>query len=382
LKLKAKIFFIIPFIFISGCTGVHLNQQIISDPMDWTMCGGVPEQHNVSKTVMEPPLELIWSYNIDAGLGYSVISVSDGIAFVNDLQGEMYSLDISSGGKIGQINFLGKDANTTPLIDGNDVYVTFAGENNYSVLCYSLLNGNIKWKRNVGYIQTSPILKNDYFYTGALNGRFYKFSKTGRIEWRYKAGSPIHSTCAISGDKAVFGDDEGYVHCVGIEDGLSLWKFKTGESVVTTPMIYNEKVFLGSYDSNYYCLDLNTGTKLWSRNMETKLFTGATLFNDSTVIFGGIDGNLYCLNTADGSLKWKFHTGGVITSTPLTSGKYVYFTSYDRNVYCVDGTNGKSLWNYEMEGKGKTSPVIWRDMLFTANDVEVLCFKHGQNAQK
>jgi outer membrane protein assembly factor BamB len=116
--------------------------------------------------------------------------------------------------------------------------------------------------------------------------------------------------------------------------------------------------------------------------METKLFTGSTLFNDSTVIFGGIDGNLYCLNTTDGSVKWKFHTEGVITSTPLTSGEYVYFTSYDRNVYCVDGINGKSVWNYEMEGKGKTSPVIWKDMLFTANDVELLCFKHGANAKK
>lgn len=367
---------------VSGCIGVHLYQQIVPDPMDWTMCGGVPEQHNVSKTVVEPPLELVWSYNIDAGLGYSVISISDGIAFVNDLQGEMYSIDISSGGKIGQINLLGKDANTTPLIDGNDVYVTFAGENDYSILCYNLLSGTVKWKRDVGYIQTSPILMGDYIYTGALNGRFYKFSKTGRIEWRYKAGSPIHSTCAISGNKAVFGDDKGYVHCIGTKDGLGMWKFKTDESVMASPLVYNEKVFVGSYDSSYYSIDLNKGTKLWSRNLETKLFTGSTLFNDSTVVFGGVDGNLYCLNTRDGSLKWKFHTEGVITSTPLTSGKYIYFTSYDRNVYCVDGTEGKQHWKYEMEGKGKTSPVIWKDMLFTADDVEILCFKHGQNAEK
>ena len=382
MKSKAKILSIIGLILVSGCTGVHLNQQIVPNPMDWTMCGGVPGQHNVSKSIVEPPLELVWSYNIDAGLGYSVISVSDGIAFVNDLQGEMYSLDISSGGKIGQINFLGKEANSTPLVDGNDVYVTFAGESKNSILCYNLLNGAVKWKRNLGFIQTSPVLKDDYIYTGSLNGKFYKLSKAGRIEWRFKAGSPIHSTCAISGDKAVFGDDNGYVHCIGTNNGLSLWKFKTGESVMAAPMIYNDKVFAGSYDSNFYCLNLNSGSKLWSKNLGTKLFTGSTLFNDSTVIFGGIDGNLYCLNIADGSLKWKFHTEGVITSTPLTSGKHVYFTSYDRNVYCVEGANGESVWNYEMEGKGKTSPVIWKDMLFTANDVELLCFKHVQNAKK
>jgi len=350
--------------------------------MDWTMQGGSPQQLNVSKSVVEPPLELEWSYNIDAGLGYSVISVSDGIAFVNDMQGEMYSIDISSGGKIGQVNILGKEANTTPLLDGNDVYVSFAGGNDYSILCYSLLNGDVKWRRDVGYIQTSPIMYKDNIYTGALNGRFYKFSKAGRIEWRFKAGSPVHSTCAISDDKAVFGDDNGYINCVGTKEGRSLWKFKTGESVMAAPLIYNNKVFAGSYDSNYYCLDLNSGKKLWSVNTETKLFTGSALFNDSDVIFGGIDGNLYCLNISDGSVKWKFHTEGVITSTPLTSGKYVYFTSYDRNVYCVDGNSGNSVWKYEMDGKGKTSPVIWKDMLFTANDFELLCFKHGESANK
>ncbi len=382
-----KIFFSIlslialQLLFIQGCTGVHLSQQIVTGADDWLMSGGVPQQLNVSKSVLEPPLEVVWSYNIDAGIGPSAISVSDGVVFVNDLQGEMYALDISSGGKIGQINFLGKEASSTPLVDGNDVYVTFAGDKKYSIACYNMLEGDIKWRRNLGYIQTSPVMKDDFIYTGSLDGKFYKLSKSGRVEWKFNASSPIHSTCAIDDNKAVFGADNGYIYCVGLSDGLEKWKFKTQESVITTPLIFNNKVFIGSYDSNYFCIDINTGKQEWAVNLKTKLASGSALYGDSSVITGGIDGNLYCLNVNDGSMKWKFHTYGVITSTPLVSGRYIYFTSYDRKVYCVDGTSGNGLWSYEMDDKGKTSPVIWKNMLFTADDVNIICFSPKKNAE-
>lgn len=385
MKSKNKILAVILLITFSlgclnGCGGVHLSQQIVTGPDDWLMSGGVPQQLNTAKSVLEPPLEPVWSYNIDAGIGVSAISVSDGVVFVNNLQGEMYAIDISTGGKIGQINFLGKEASSTPLVENNSVYVTYAGDKKYSIACYNMLDGEIKWRRNLGYIQTSPVLKDDFIYTGSLDGRFYKLSKKGGVEWKFNAGSPIHSTCAVDGNKAVFGADNGNIFCVDVSGGHEVWKFKTGESVMTTPLVFNDKVYMGSYDSNYYCLDINSGSKIWSVNLKTKLFSGSALF-DSTVIFGGIDGALYCLSLADGSRKWKFQTNGVITSTPLTSGKYVYFTSYDRKVHCIEGITGKELWSYEMDDKGKTSPVIWKDMLFTADDVNIICFKQKKNAE-
>lgn len=380
-KITAIILLIsVPIWYLTGCGGVHLSQQIVTGADDWLMSGGVPQQRNVAKSVLEPPLEVVWSYNIDAGIGPSAISVSDGVVFVNNLQGEMYAIDIGSGGKIGQINFLGKEAGSTPLVENNNVYVTYAGDKKYSIACYNMLDGNVKWRRNLGYIQSSPVMKDDYIYTGSLDGRFYKLSKKGSVEWKFHTGSPIHSTCAIEGNNAVFGADNGYIYCVDLSGGHEVWKFKTGESVMTTPLIFNNKAYLGSYDSNYYCMDINSGSKIWSVNLKTKLFSGSTLL-DSTVIFGGIDGALYCLSINDGSQKWKFLTKGVITSTPVTSGKFVYFTSYDRKVYCVDGITGKELWSYEMDDKGKTSPVIWRDMLFTADDVNIICFKPKKNAE-
>ena len=95
-----------------------------------------------------------------------------------------------------------------------------------------------------------------------------------------------------------------------------------------------------------------------------------------SVVFGGIDGNLYSLNASDGVLNWKFSTGSVITASPLVSGRNIYFTSFDFFVRILEGDTGKELWKYELEGKSKTSPVIWHDYLFVIGDVDIYCFNN------
>src|SRR5438552_7151666 len=142
MKIILYIFLASSFI-IFACSTISLNQKIQLSPADWIMAGGSPEQRNVSYSVLKPPLNLLWRYNCDAGIGYSAISVADAVVFANTLQGEMISLDVNTGGKLGQISFLGKEANTTPLIDDNNIVVSYAGDNKYSLCSYNLLLGEI-----------------------------------------------------------------------------------------------------------------------------------------------------------------------------------------------------------------------------------------------
>lgn len=362
-------------ILVTGCTGIVLHQELILNDKDWVMTGGSPTQQNVALSVVSPPLSLLWSYNCDAGIGYLSMSAADAVLFVNTLQGEMMSIDISSGGRLGRLNFLGKEANTTPMINRNNVILAFAGDDKHSLLSYDLLNEAITWRTNLGCLQTSPVSKDDYIYVGSLDGNEYKIRKLdGGIAWSCNVRSPIHSTCCITDAYIIFGADNGYLYCLNINSGTEKWKYKTGESIFTTPLAFDNQVFAGSYDSIYYCIDLSNGQPKWSRNMGTKILSGSTLFNAKAVIFGGIDGNLYSLNVADGTVNWSYHTKGVITSTPVTSGSNIYFSSFDQNVYCVNGSDGKMIWNYTLDGKGKASPIVWHDFLFAADDNNVYCF--------
>jgi outer membrane protein assembly factor BamB len=288
----------------------------------------------------------------------------------------MQTVDISSGKKIGSLTFLGGDASTAPLLIQDKVIVSFSGDNKYSLASYNLLNKEIDWRINLGYLQTSPVLQDTCVYIGSLNGKEYKIGiSSGKIIWSFDTKSQIHSTCAISENKLIFGADNGYIYCLNTKDGSELWRFRTGEAVFSTPLIYEQNAFVSSYDSAYYALNMDSGKVEWKNNLKTKIYGSSSLNQGSSVIFGAIDGLLYSLDLKNGSIIWKFATAGVINCTPLVSGNLVYFTSFDWYVYCLSTTDGKMVWNYLLDGKGKSAPVIWRDFLFIPADKYIYCFK-------
>ncbi|MCC7158355.1 MAG: PQQ-binding-like beta-propeller repeat protein [Ignavibacteria bacterium] len=366
---------VILLILLAGCSGIRVEKSINVSPEDWIMAGGSSLQQNISGYTLEPPLNLMWDYNIEGGVGPAGITSTDAVVFVNALQGEMFTFDVATGGKIGNIKFLGKDASTAPLVLGNDVIVSFAGDKKYSLVSYDLSEGNINWRKKYGDIQTSPILKNGYVYFGSLNGNLYKVDiTTGLKSWKFDSKAPIHSTCAVGTEKVIFGNDAGTLYCLNTATGDKLWEFKTGGPVISTPMIKDGYVFIGGDDSNYCVIGLDSGTARWKQNMHSKMISGSALYQDSNAIFGCVDGSIYSLKIEDGTINWKYSTKGAIISTPVVSGNLVYCSSYDGFIYSLDADDGRLLWSYELENKVRTSPVIWKDYLFVAADEIVYCF--------
>lgn len=381
--MKLHKFSILFTIFIAACSGLKVDRSITVNPDDWVMAGGNAKQSHVSGYVLAPPLNLYWEYNIEGGVGPAGITSSDAVVFVNALQGEMFTFDVSSGGKIGNIKFLGKDASTAPLILGNDVIVTYAGDKKYSIASYNLLHGKINWRKNFGDVQTSPVMKDGYVYFGSLNGSFYKVNIAGGIrQWKFNSNAQIHSTSAVNESCVVFGNDDGIIYCLNNAGGEKLWEFKTGGPVVSAPMILNETVFAGGDDSIFYAINIEDGQVKWKNNLHSKMIAGSASYTDSFVIAVCVDGSIYCLNSNTGEIKWKFKTGGTIVSAPVVSGDYIYAGSYDSHIYALDARTGEQLWKYELENKVKTSPVIWKDYLFAAADEIVYCFSNRKNEKK
>lgn len=367
-------------ILLISCSGVKLSQKIVLSEGDWCMSGNSPEQKNIANIELSPPLYKMWEYDIEAGVGYGGISVADAVVFVNSLAGELFSFDISTGSKLGTLKFLGKDAGTVPLVLGNDIVFTFAGDDKYSAASYNLLEGRLNWQKNYGYIQTSPVYKDGYIYFGTVSGNMVKIvDSTGLSLWKFYCSEPIHTTCAVSGNSLVFGTDKGSFICLNTDKGTENWRLRLNSPVYSIPMIHNETVYFGCDDSNYYAVNLSSGSVKWAMNVKTKIISGSTLFNDSLAVFAGINGTVYALNANNGNLIWDFVTNGTITASPVTSGKYIYITSFDSHIYCLDGSSGTMLWNYEFENKSRTSPVIWKNYLFTSADRSVFCFSNIKN---
>jgi outer membrane protein assembly factor BamB len=358
-----------------GCSGIKVDQKINISQGDWVMSGGSPDQQNVSAYSLAPPLALVWEYNIEGGVGPAGICAVDAVLFVNALQGELFTFDIATGGKIGNIKFLGKDVSTAPLVMGNDVILSYAGDNKYSLASYSLSRGEINWRKNYAYVQTSPVLKDNFIYFGNLKGSQYKVeAATGIMVWKFDSKSPIHSTCAGWEDNVIFGNDKGGIYCLNTENGSQKWKVEISAPVYSSPMIDNGMAYLGCDDSNYYCINISDGNVLWKNNLKTKIISGSALYEKKNIIISCVDGSVYSLNAATGSIEWKFSSRGAVTSAPVVSGSYIYFASYDSFVYCLNAVNGDLVWSHRLDNKSRTSPIVWKDYLFAAADDIVYCF--------
>jgi outer membrane protein assembly factor BamB len=74
-----------------------------------------------------------------------------------------------------------------------------------------------------------------------------------------------------------------------------------------------------------------------------------------TIYVGSSDHFLYALDLASGTQKWKFQTDGRITSSPAFSSGIVYFGSYDSYFYAVDAATGQLKWKFHTAGERRFS---------------------------
>jgi len=76
---------------------------------------------------------------------------------------------------------------------------------------------------------------------------------------------------------------------------------------------------------------------------------------DGVVYFGSNDHFLYAVDLASGAQKWKFETGSRIPSTPAVANGLLFFLSYDSNFYALDATTGVLKWKFKTGGEHRFS---------------------------
>ncbi len=78
---------------------------------------------------------------------------------------------------------------------------------------------------------------------------------------------------------------------------------------------------------------------------------GSPAANDGKVYFGSTDGNLYSLNAESGALQWKFDAKSRIPSSPAIADKVIYFGAYDGNFYALNASTGALKWKFRTGGE-------------------------------
>ncbi|HEY4643287.1 MAG TPA: PQQ-binding-like beta-propeller repeat protein [Bacteroidota bacterium] len=354
----------------AGCTSLRLERYVRTESSDWTTCGGTIERSNSTSTSIEPPLELKWEYNASAGFGTGSPLVADSTVFIGTLQGELHAVRIRDGEPVGYKAFKSAIVGA-PVLQGNIVYVTSALDEP-TLIAYNIALAKEVWARDVGPIETSPLLVGKKLIVATLSGAVVCVDESqGEEIWRYESKKQIHSSPASDGSLVVFGGDDGSITGLHLHDGTLAWTVQTESSVFAPPAIEGRTAFIGSTDENFYAVGLEDGVVRWKRNLESKVYGGAAVASGS-VFVGTVNGTLYALDTKDGATRWFFRAESVIDSAPLAAGNTLYVGSLDTFLYALDARTGQLLWQYRTKGRIKTNLAAWRNYLIVASEDETL----------
>ncbi|HKU27524.1 MAG TPA: PQQ-binding-like beta-propeller repeat protein [Candidatus Sulfotelmatobacter sp.] len=78
---------------------------------------------------------------------------------------------------------------------------------------------------------------------------------------------------------------------------------------------------------------------------------GSPVVSGHVVYVGSTDGNVYAIDENSGGQKWKYAVKSRVPSTPTVQAGIVYFTAYDGNLYAVDAAGGALKWKFRTEGE-------------------------------
>jgi outer membrane protein assembly factor BamB len=197
--------------------------------------------------------------------------------------------------------------------------------------------------------------------------------KKPEIVWSYETGGSVTSSPAIGPDGAILvGSHDGELHVV-TREGKALWRFATGDMIFSSPALFRGAVaYIGSDDDHLYALDLTARRALWRFKVGACTRTigvgpdasrcdadaGPTLGPNGVVYTGG--DAVYAINP-DGTLRWRYATGGHVSSAPaLLPDGTVIAGCQDNLVYAI-APDGNKRWDFRAGNDIESAPAVAED---------------------
>ena len=362
---------LISILLLTACSGsIRItNISSVNNESDWKQLGGSPTHSKNAINEIAPPLKMLWKSDIShSPLG--ILTASDGTIFVSTMGGRIYALDHETGVSMGSLD-LEKSIGKGMAIDGIHGYFGRIS-NGKTLFSYELRNGIYVWKRNIGPVESIPLISGGLLYVTTKTGYVYCLDmETGAEKWKFDSGKPFHSSPAGWNGLIIATNDSGYVYGISASNGKMKWKLQTGAPIFATPIISGDDIFVGNISGTFYSIDAESGTTNWKHEGTGSYYSTASAGDDNVYIMGA-DGMMLSLSKPDGSVIWKSDLNAPISEGILLSGKYIYIGSMDKNLYAVSAETGVILWSEKLEGRVRTSPLEYKGSLYVGTENKYL----------
>lgn len=302
----------------------------------------------------------------------------DGYIYVTDKKGKVYHIDETN--YTVKWRFKGEGSNSTApylfngiIHYGTDEGVVYAVGRNEEVHVYTPLMDKTKevLKNRKGSTQFRMNYNNS---SGIIPGGFLKRY--------YELGQDVTTSPAFENEFVIVGAGTS-MFSLRTDSSEIRWNMPVEGITLNSPSVSNRKVYFSDSNGKLYCINSDNKDYIyWSLKLDSPIHSvGLNIFEDN-VFVGGEKGNLYCVNSS-GLVKWKFKTGGIIRTAPISYKGVIYFGSDDGFLYAIDPSSGKELWKFKTQGKVQsTSSVSGNKIVFGSSDHKLYCLDINEKGKK
>ena len=108
-------------------------------------------------------------------------------------------------------------------------------------------------------------------------------------------------------------------------------------SLIEFPAVVSEGVaYIANQKGMVYAISMRFGKTIWRfRPPHGKMASSPAVVGDELVVHG-MEGNVWVLDRASGRLRWRYHVGSPIESSPIVRNGVDYFGAWNGVVYALD----------------------------------------------
>jgi len=317
---------------------------------------------------VRPPFRKLWTFygrhllELPPVAGY-------GLLYDESFDGRIHAIDPATGKEKWRY-FARRCGWASPALGEGLLFATFIGGpgigsacaklDGGSIIAFDARTGKIRWARNVGQTESSPLYAHGIVYFGSTNGYVYAYSaKTGNELWSYNTGGPVKGSPALADGRLFIGNYGGTFYALNARTGTEIWRSGGHGDFYAGPSVVDGRVYVASKgDSRVYAFSAQTGAQIWSFATGSYVYASTAVWR-GIVLVGSYDHNFYAINAATGSERWSFPAGGSISGAASVIDGIVYFSTLSpHRTYALDANSGRLVaqWN-----DGEYSPAIAAD---------------------
>ena len=131
------------------------------------------------------------------------------------------------------------------------------------------------------------------------------------------------------------------------------------------PAVVSDGVaYISNLGGTVRALRMLDGKRLWFRKIRHgKSASSPAVVGDDLVVHG-MDGNVRVLDRSNGRVRWRFHIGSPVESSPVVSHGIDYFGAWNGNVYALDLRTRRLRWVFRSGYKITSSAALSGGKLF------------------